>query len=137
MRKVGISLYNSERRHSGKKDVFIIICILTVGLAFFLIPRLIPDNSTDKTVVIYHDGEEIYRTNLSVADDGEFQLDEIPQITFQIKDHQIRILHSDCKDKICEKTGFIDSGYQSIVCLPNCILVNIVEQNTQSIDIVV
>lgn len=134
---MGISLYSSERRHADKKDIFIILCLLAVGLAFFFIPRLIPDDTTDKTAIIFLNGEEIYSTNLSDADDGEFQLDEIPQITFEIKNNQIRILHSDCKDKICEKTGYIDSGYQSIVCLPNRILVKIAEENTQGIDIVV
>ena len=38
---------------------------------------------------------------------------------------KIRIIESDCPDKICVKTDFIDSKSEKIVCLPKKLIVEI------------
>ena len=60
-------------------------------------------------------------------------------MTVEIKDGKVRISDSDCPDKICEKTGFITSPIQAIVCLPNRISVRIIDEKNNinsNIDVV-
>lgn len=40
-----------------------------------------------------------------------------------------------CPESICSETGWIDSFYQSIVCLPNGIIVTIEGSKWQVIDV--
>ena len=48
------------------------------------------------------------------------ELDETGlEITFQVQDHAIRFLSSDCPDKVCVNTGFLREDLQVATCLPN------------------
>jgi hypothetical protein len=67
-------------------------------------------------------GDEVVRTlDLNEAPDQEFSIldDTGLPITFQVKDHAIRFLDSDCPDKICINTGFLREDLQVATCLPN------------------
>ena len=67
-------------------------------------------------------GEQTVLTvDLTAAEDGEFSILEqtgLP-ITFQIRDHAIRFVSSDCPDKICVNTGFLRNDLDVASCLPN------------------
>jgi hypothetical protein len=41
----------------------------------------------------------------------------------EIKDHRVRVTESPCRNKLCIKQGWIESG--AIVCLPNRVVVTI------------
>lgn len=45
--------------------------------------------------------------------------------TLEIKDQSIKVIDADCRDKICEKSGFISEPGQIIVCLPHKLMVEI------------
>ena len=48
------------------------------------------------------------------------------KLNLAVKNGEIRILKSDCPKKVCEHTGWISSSAQTIVCVPNKILIEIV-----------
>lgn len=55
------------------------------------------------------------------------------------KDGKVRMLEMSkelCPNGICSKTGWIDQTYQSIVCLPNKIVVTIEGQQEGEIDVI-
>ena len=55
-------------------------------------------------------------------------------VTFEIKDNKVRIVHSDCPDRICENTMYIDSVGETIVCLPNKTVVKICADKVSEVD---
>lgn len=64
------------------------------------------------------------RHELSLDRDGTFRFDGI-DAEFEVKDGKIRLTNASCPDKICEKTGYIGSSAQSIICVPNKITVSV------------
>lgn len=65
--------------------------------------------------------QEVRRIDLSAAGDQEFSIEDqtgLP-VTFQVKDHAIRFLSSDCPDKVCVNTGFLRNDLEVACCLPN------------------
>lgn len=62
------------------------------------------------------------RHELSLDEDGLFRFDGI-DAEFEVKNGKIRLTQASCPDKICEKTGYIGSSGQSIICVPNKITV--------------
>lgn len=136
MRKAGTKLDKKQRRLINVRDIILIFVVLILCFLIIFIPRFFSsDNSKDAVILL--GGEEIYRVSLTTSEDRTFILDEVPGMEFEIKDHKIGVIHSDCPDKVCVRTGFIDKSTQVIVCLPNRITVKIVDKNTDSIDIVV
>lgn len=65
------------------------------------------------------------RHEFSLDEDGSFRFDGI-DAEFEVKNGRIRLTESACPDKICEKTGYIGSSGQSIICVPNKITVSVV-----------
>ena len=86
----------------------------------------------EHTVAAITVGEKTLRTiDLASAKDQEFSILEetgLP-ITFQIKDHAIRFLESNCPDKVCIHTGFLKNDLDVACCLPNQTTVLITREN--------
>lgn len=45
--------------------------------------------------------------------------------TFEISGGRVRMVSSDCPDKVCEKMGWIERPGQVIVCLPNRVILKV------------
>ncbi|MBP7058871.1 MAG: NusG domain II-containing protein [Lachnospiraceae bacterium] len=66
---------------------------------------------------------------------GEYKLDKDQHIDIKengnlvnvvvIKDHEVYMKEADCPDKLCEKMGKISHVGETIVCLPNKIIITI------------
>jgi hypothetical protein len=81
----------------------------------------------------------VYRDNKEC---GEFSLRESrvvniegTKMQLEIKDGHIRVLKSDCPKGVCVHQGFAGCAGESIVCLPNKMLVEI-QSNNGSLDAV-
>ena len=104
------------------RELIIIAAIILSAVTVFIISTAL--KSDGKTAVISVAGRVSAEINLN-AEDKTFSLDSIENITFERKDNRIRIISSDCPDKICKKTGFISDCGETIVCMPNKIIVEI------------
>lgn len=125
----------SPSRKTFKPTDIIIVLAAAAVLALALILRNISPES-GLNAVVFHNGDRI--ALLPLEKDGVYPFDEYG-VTVEVKSGKVRISESDCHDKICEKTGFISSPMQTIVCLPNRISVRLIgdKANTGSnIDVV-
>lgn len=75
------------------------------------------------------------RHELDLNENGLFRFDGI-DAEFEVKNGNIRLTKVSCPDKICEKTGYIGSSGQSIICIPNKITVVIIGSD-ESVDVMV
>ena len=59
--------------------------------------------------------------NLTKAEDEEFEIIALNDhvVKFQIEDHKIRFLESECPEKICVHTGWLSRENDIAACLPN------------------
>ena len=107
---------NSDRMRQLLWSVIVVIAIFSAA-------SLLRHNTRGPHAVatISIDGQEILTVDLEGAEDQEFSILEKTgkDITFQVKDHAIRFLHSDCPDKICVNTGFLREDNTIATCLPN------------------
>ena len=69
---------------------------------------------------VYVDGE-LYQ-KLALNKDTEVSLEHL---TIVVSDGAVSVKDADCRDKICEKSGAISKAGQTIVCLPNRVVIKI------------
>ncbi|MDE7398742.1 MAG: NusG domain II-containing protein [Oscillospiraceae bacterium] len=121
----------NKKFHMIKPFEAVIIGIILFGsiAAIFIMNR---SGSGSRTAVI-RCGD--VRHELALNEDGLFRFDGI-DAEFEIKNGKIRLTEASCPDKICEKTGYIGSSGQSIICVPNKITVAVVDSD-ESIDVMV
>lgn len=114
-------------RHGDKILIYIILgfSILLTGFIMLLNP-----NNENSEVVIRVENKLVRKVPLVSTEANklyEFEFDNnIGYI--EVKDGKVRMLVMDreiCPEAICSDTGWIDKSYQSIVCLPNKIIVTL------------
>ena len=95
--------------------------LLAAGVlgAYLLLGR-----QTGSYVMISKDNEEI--GTYSLKDDRVIDVGDGNRL--EIKDGAVHMLSADCPDQICVHTGWIDQEHDMIVCMPNKVVVQIVEQ---------
>lgn len=121
----------NKKFHLIKPFEAAIIGIILFGsiAAMFIINR----SGSDSRTAVIHCGDVWHE--LALDDDGLFLFDGI-DAEFEVKNGKIRLTNASCPDKICEKTGYIGSPGQSIICVPNKITVAVVGSG-ESIDVTV
>lgn len=110
-----------------------VICIVLV-IIFIVVFIGLKNSFAEKTniVEIIQDGNIIYTLDLNK------NKDELIQVEFkghkniiQIKDKQISIIEADCSDKTCVNMGILKSAFTPIVCLPNHLVIQYVNDDKE------
>lgn len=118
----------------GKKRIFadiVLICILLVlALSVFLIVEL--TRREGAYVVVSVDGGEVCRYSLS--EDGEFLLNGGTN-TLVISGGEAYISEADCPDGLCVSQGRISRTGQTVVCLPNRVMLRIVGADDADVEL--
>lgn len=93
--------------------VSLILLVLSICLTFLI-------RKDGKTVRVYEDNKLKY--------EGSLLLDKTVKLshnTVKIKDGKAYMKSSSCKNKICINTGKISNSGESVVCLPNKVIIEI------------
>ena len=99
-------------------DIILIISLLFAALVLFVVFSYI--KRTGERVVIKQNDTVVYRGELSK--DGEVSL---KHNTVKIENGRVFMKSADCKNQICVKTGKISKSGETIICLPNKVIVEI------------
>lgn len=124
-------------KKSELKIVMGILIIAVIILSVFYIKRP-EDVSTDKYLSIQQDGVEIDRIPYDRLDKNFKKVvkGEDGENTIEMTEEGVRITHADCPDKICVHMPAISEPGEMIVCLPNKLLLEIVEDTSEGIDVI-
>lgn len=105
-------------------SVIIFLCGIT-GSAFVLL------SPPKKNVNIIQDGTVLYTIDLSKEKDRSFIVEyNGSSNTIEIKDGRIRVSDAECPDKTCVHTGWLSSSAMPIVCLPNHLIIEYDDENS-------
>ncbi len=109
---------------TSQADIFLVLLIIgfSVFTIFGNIQQSIQQSPVPCRVIIYHGTEPLKECDLS--------RDAIVPIlngkmTIEIKSGRVRVLESDCPQHTCMLTGWKKYAGQSILCLPNHIVIEL------------
>jgi len=115
----------------NKSDIklVIILCLISfIGVFAFKFFSKEGENA-----LVYYDGKLIKTIDLSV--DSDYVVNgENGDVLVNVKDGKIKVNDENSPLHLCSKQGYISESYESIVCLPNRIVINI---NSDDYDAVV
>ncbi len=114
-------------------DIIIYLALATVIIFPFLPDK--GDLSGNVMISISSDGNTFYADpgidNLFVIKSGT------DSVAVEVKDHMVRVKSSTCRDKYCEKKGWLKEGTKGqIVCMPNRVIVSFISDIEDDIDAV-
>lgn len=115
----------------AKYKILTAVCILifVLGVAGCLFVVFSPARNT---VNIVRDGEVLYSFDLTKTEDTTFDIYyKDSKNTIEIKDGKIRISEAECPDKTCVKSGWLSSSAMPVVCLPNHLVIEFANNNSE------
>lgn len=120
----------------NKSDIKLIALLIFVALLLFLFLSLKKDASFQQAY-IYYDNQLVKTVNLSINQTRTFEVKGYKgTVVFETKKNQIRVKEEISPLHLCSKMGYISKSYETIVCLPNKIVVKL-KSDDDTIDIVV
>jgi hypothetical protein len=116
---------SGERSHYGNSlrlfhglDIVIVIALLVASVAFIPFMRA---QSRD-TVLVYKGADVIAKYPLD--EDKVFYVDGLDgAMEIEIRDKQVRVHSSPCRNQICVNRGWISESYEQIICAQNLVFV--------------
>ena len=119
-----------------KGDYIVISLLLTLFIVLSVKINSSYIDTDDKYVSVQVNGEEIKQITISE------ELKTYPIRTsfglnvLQIKNKKVKIIEASCPDKIDVKFGEIDKVGQSIICMPNRLIIQIKSNKPNELDVV-
>jgi len=114
-------------------DILIYFCIVIL-IIIPLLPEQNDKNLSSRVKVIAGNSLfffDTYKDSIYTVREGK------DSVLIEVKNRMVRIKSSTCRDKYCEKKGWLkesDSG--DIICMPNRIIVSFVKEGVSEIDAV-
>lgn len=116
-------------KNINKSAIYIVLVII-----FIVVFIGLKNSFAEKTniVEIIQDGNIIYTLDLNKSKDELIQVEfKGHKNIIQIKDKQISIIEADCPDKTCVNMGILKSAFTPIVCLPNHLVIQYVNDDKE------
>lgn len=116
----------SSSRQKQKRDAILLIGLFVLALLLLVFRRAVPKRG-EMRVLISQDGVVVHTYPLS-----ENRTEVIPasnggRNTLHIENGAVWVSDATCPDKICEHSGKITLPGELIVCLPNRLIIQIVD----------
>jgi hypothetical protein len=103
-----------------------LLLFLLLG-SFATLYQFIPAGHGAHTARIIHKGQVLLDLDLKTDQRVTISGERGPVIV-EVKNHAIRIIESDCQNHFCVKSGAISKHNQIIVCVPNRIVIRILDK---------
>lgn len=121
-----------------KGDLFIIIILVLASISWFMADYLLPGNMA-KQAVIEIDGQVFATIPLESNNEPQIIPLQLPgdnekHFTIMTEKGQIWVEKADCPNQVCVNTGKISKPNQSIVCLPNKVVIYIESSEKSNVD---
>lgn len=120
-----------------KGDIIIIIVILIAAFALWQYNNYIANKSSINNLVIEVNGnvyKKIPISELKKEKQIHIALENDKYIDIAADESGVHVKEVTCPDKLCQKTGVINKVGQSIVCLPNKVVIYYEGKYDQEID---
>ncbi len=125
-----------KKRAFGKRDLILFAVIIAAGLIGMAVLYLRPA-VTSGTVEVAVDG--VVTMTLPLSEDTEVRIDGVNggENLLVIEDGKAKIISASCPDGVCVRHYAISRDGESIICLPNRVVVTIRGGEKGEVDVVV
>lgn len=108
----------------NKKDLLLIAIILIISSLMLL---LFSNNKSGNYAYVYYENDIVKKIDLSI--NSTYTVEGYNGfVVIEVLDSKIRVVEENSKNHICSNMGFVSSSLEPIICLPNKIVIKIVEQ---------
>ena len=110
----------------NKNDIKLIIFILVIVGILILIINL--NKKEGDTVEVYYKDDLVLSADLSINNIYTVE-GLLGNVVIEVKDKKVRVVKDNSPKKICSKEGYISDSTKPLICLPNKVVIKIVQSS--------
>ena len=118
-----------KKKTMRKNDIFLLLGVITVAVMCLGIQFLMP--ASEGNLIVQINGERT--ASYPLEEDTEFEINGGTN-RVKISGGKVQMVQADCPDQICVHHTSISKNHESIVCLPNKIVLTIESTEETAID---
>lgn len=116
-----------------KGDIVVLVCVLLIAAVIYGGLRLFSEQSGEY-VNIEVNGESVAQLSLDTDTVYEVKIDGKTANVVEIKHGKASVTAADCPDKICKNHSPISKTSESIICLPNKVVISVEGHSENELD---
>lgn len=110
----------------NKNDKILIITIFSISVMMITISIICKQEGGQ--ALIYHNHQVVQTVDLNI--DHIYQVEgDLGIVKVEVKDQKIRVIEENSPYHLCSKQGYISSSNETIICMPNRIMIEIIGKN--------
>lgn len=118
----------------NKSDIKLIIIILLIAITVLFVIAII-DKNNSKEALVYYDNNLVLTIDLNESEENIYIVDGFNgEVKIIAGNGKIKVDEEESPLHLCSKQGFIEESYESIVCLPNKIVIKISSKKKKDLD---
>ncbi|HHW69384.1 MAG TPA: NusG domain II-containing protein [Tenericutes bacterium] len=122
---------------NDKKISIIFLLIAIIGLIFIYVNKN-KENNYEKYALVYYNNDLILKIDLNSKEEKEYKVKgHNGEVIIKSAYGKVKVEKENSPLHLCSKQGYITSTYETIVCLPNKIVIKIDKKNKDDIDTMV
>lgn len=106
----------------NKNDLKLIVIILIIIVIFFIYFTITTKSSNE--AIVYHNNNIILTINLNINKIYEVDGDN-GKVVIEVNNKRVKVNKENSPYHLCSKQGYISKPNESIICLPNKIIIQI------------
>ena len=115
----------------NKSDIKLIICLVVIiGISFIIISSHKDNNK--KIAIVKHNNDVVLTIDLSINSEYLVKGDQ-GDVKIVVNDNRIKVEEENSPLHLCSKQGYISESYETIICLPNRISIEIENNDVDSV----
>ena len=110
----------------NKNDIkLILILLLLISLSLIIINKTKKEGTT---AIVYYENKEILKIDMNL--DKEYTVQGLlGDVIIEVKENKIRVKKENSPNHICSKEGYISDSTKPLICLPNKVVIKIVQSS--------
>jgi hypothetical protein len=100
--------------------IFVLFVIISISFIFISLSK----DNTHKKAIVKHNNDIVLTIDLSIDKEYLVKGDQ-GDVKIVVKDNRIRVEEENSPLHLCSKQGYISESYETIICLPNKISIEI------------
>lgn len=114
----------------NKNDWLLSIVLLFLGIFFIVLFNILESNSSKKAIV-YYEKKIVLEIDLSIKEKKEYEVKGYNGTIKIISENgKVKVIEEESPLHLCSKQGYISKSYESIICLPNKVVIEIVDNDS-------
>ena len=111
----------------SKNDKILIISVVLVATFTLILLKI--TSSTSKIANVYYENEIILKIDLSLPEQEYIVKGYNGDVKIKAGNNKIKVISETSEKHLCSKQGYITESYETIICLPNKIVIKIASES--------